>query len=227
MDEARHVEVFAAYVRLLDEVHDIAPGLKQLLDNVIATDDWMHKAVGMQVVTEGLALYVFRDMRNQTQEPLLKQLLTLVSRDEARHTGYGIKYLSAVVPTLTDQERAGVEDFAYESARLIIDTRAGTTMRDELLSLWREAGVDPADALKALSEEREHIAELLQRKGRGRMGPISGFVIPTLKAIGLYSDRIAGHFAGMFEANFGPETSRRIRESTLELPEDLEAWLEE
>jgi len=227
MDEARHVEVFAAYVRLLDEVHDIAPGLKQLLDNVIATDNWMHKAVGMQVVTEGLALYVFRDMRNQTQEPLLKQLLTLVSRDEARHTGYGIKYLSAVVPTLTDQERAGVEDFAYESARLIIDTRAGTTMRDELLSLWREAGVDPADALKALSEEREHIAELLQRKGRGRMGPISGFVIPTLKAIGLYSDRIEGHFAGMFEANFGPETSRRIRESTLELPEDLEAWLEE
>jgi hypothetical protein len=39
LDEARHVEVFAAYVKLLDEVQPIAPGLKKLLDNVLATDD--------------------------------------------------------------------------------------------------------------------------------------------------------------------------------------------
>ena len=101
LDEARHVEVFAAYIRKLDEVYPIAPGLKQLLDNVLAADDWKKKAVGMQVVAEGLALYSFRDMRNQTEEPLLKKLLTYVSRDEARHTGYGVKYLSAVVPTLS------------------------------------------------------------------------------------------------------------------------------
>ena len=100
-------------------------------------------------------------------------------------------------------------------------------MRDGLLSLWGDAGIDPADAFKALAEEREFIAERLQRQGRGRMGPISGFVIPTLRAIGLYSDRIAGHFAGMFEANFGAETSRRIQASTVEVPEDLEAWVED
>ena len=27
----------------------------------------MHKAVGMQIVVEGLALYTFRDMRNSTR----------------------------------------------------------------------------------------------------------------------------------------------------------------
>jgi len=117
LDEARHVEVFAAFIRKLDEVYPIAPGLKQLLDNVLATEDWKKKAVGMQVVAEGLALYSFRDMRNQTEEPLLKRLLTYVSRDEARHTGYGIKYLSMVVPTLEPRERAELEDFAFESAR--------------------------------------------------------------------------------------------------------------
>jgi hypothetical protein len=74
LDEARHVEVFAAYVKLLDDVYDISPGLKQLLDNVLAADDWKLKAVGMQIVTEGLALYSFRDMRNGTTEPLLKDL---------------------------------------------------------------------------------------------------------------------------------------------------------
>ena len=99
LDEARHVEVFAAYVRKIDDVQPISPGLKRLLDNVLATESWLEKAVGMQVVTEGLALYSFRDMRNAAEEPLLRKLLTYVSRDEARHTGYGVKYLSDVVPT--------------------------------------------------------------------------------------------------------------------------------
>ena len=103
LDEARHVEVFAAYIRKLDEVQPIAPALKQLLDGVLTAPSWLNKAVGMQVVTEGIALYSFRDMRNQTREPLLKQMLTYVSRDEARHTGFGVKYLAAVVPTLNEQ----------------------------------------------------------------------------------------------------------------------------
>ena len=66
---------------------------------MLSAPSWLIKAVGMQVVTEGIALYSFRDMRNQTREPLLKQLLTYVSRDEARHTGFGVKYLAAIVPT--------------------------------------------------------------------------------------------------------------------------------
>jgi hypothetical protein len=116
LDEARHVEVFAGYIRKLDEVQPIAPALKKLLDGVLAAPSWLVKAVGMQVVTEGIALYSFRDMRNQTREPLLKELLTYVSRDEARHTGFGVKYLSAVVPTLGEKEIREVEDFAFEAA---------------------------------------------------------------------------------------------------------------
>src|SRR5512134_3642884 len=63
MDEARHVEVFNAYVQKLDAVQPISPALQQLLDRVLGHEDWMHKAVGMQIVIEGLALYAFRDMR--------------------------------------------------------------------------------------------------------------------------------------------------------------------
>jgi hypothetical protein len=226
LDEARHVEVFAAYVRLLDEVYEISPGLKKLLDNVLAAEDWRFKAIGMQVVAEGLALYSFRDMRNQTREPLLQQLLTYVSRDEARHTGYGIKYLSAVVPQLTDAERGALEDFAFESARLLIDSRAGLSLREQVLGIWRAAGVDPLDAIKKLAEEREAVAAAMQRTGR-RMGPVSGFVIPTLRAIGLYSDRIRAHFAEMFEANILLPGARDLASAGADLPEDLEAWVNE
>jgi rubrerythrin len=224
LDEARHVEVFAAYIRKLGEVRPIAPALKGLLDDVLATDDWMLKAVGMQVVTEGLALYSFRDMRNATEEPLLKELLTYVSRDEARHTGYGIKYLHALVPTLDDAERGKIEDFAFEAARKLIDSRGTGTMRESVLEIWRGAGLDPVWAIGELAKERAAMAEALARSG-GRRGPIRGFVIPTLKAIGLYSDRIADHFDDLFRANLGPAAGS-TRDDAHVVPEDLEAWVE-
>jgi len=226
MDEARHVEVFAAYIRKLDEVNPIAPALKKLLDGVLAAETWLEKAVGMQVVTEGLALYSFRDMRNQTEEPLLKQLLTYVSRDEARHTGYGIKYLSAVVPTLPEAEKARLEDFAFESARLLIDSRAGVSMRESVFEVWKQAGLDPMWAFAEIAKERDKLLEEMKRTG-GRMGPMRGFVIPTLRAIGLGSERLMGHFDDMFRANHSLRAGRSVAEDGWDVPEDLEAWVNE
>jgi hypothetical protein len=224
LDEARHVEVFAAYINKLDEVCPIAPSLKKLLDEVLGAESWLHKAVGMQVVTEGLALYSFRDMRNATREPLLKDLLTLVSRDEARHTGYGVKYLAAVVPTLSAAERRELEDFAFEAARLLVDSRAGVSMRESVLGIWKEAGVDPVSALAEIAKDRAKVVEAIRRSG-GRRGPVRGFVIPTLRAIGLFSDRIKADFEEMFVANVGEEFGRLDGDNT-EFPEDLEAWVE-
>ncbi len=225
LDEARHVEVFAAYIRMLDDVHPVAPSLKQLLDGILRAETWLEKAVGMNVVTEGLALYSFRDMRNQTEEPLLKKLLTYVSRDEARHTGYGIKYLSAVIPTLSEAERHRLEDFAFESARLLVDSRAGVSMRQSVFEVWGQAGLDPATAFAELAKEREAIAAEFQKTG-GRLGPVRGFVIPTLKAIGLGSERLIGHFDEMFQANFGARTAS-VADDPWAVPDDLEAWVEE
>ena len=95
-----------------------------------------------------------------------------MSRDEARHTGYGIKYLSAIVPTLDERERAELEDFAFESARLLVDSRSNLSMRQSVLALWQEAGIDPAEALGALVKEREKMRQALGRTG-GRFGPVT------------------------------------------------------
>ncbi len=180
----------------------------------------------MQVVTEGLALYSFRDMRNATREPLLKQLLTYVARDEALHTGCGIKYLSRVVPRLSDADKAELEDFAFESARLLIDQRTGSSLRLSVLSLWAEAGVDVADAIRSMRGERERWIGAAGLQA-GRFGPVRGFVIPTLRSIGLFSDRIAAHFEEMWIANMGPDAARRMSSEQGELPDDLEAWVEQ
>ncbi|HJO22710.1 MAG: ferritin-like domain-containing protein [Myxococcota bacterium] len=222
IDEARHVEVFAAYVERLDEIYPIPVGLKNIIDGIMATDNWTMKVMGMQIMVEGLALYSFRDMRNTTEEPLLKQLLTLVARDEARHTGFGIKYLSRVVPSLSQRERDALEDFGFEAARQLVDSRTGNSMRASLLALWLDAGFDVQPMFKELAQDSEQLREAIASKG-GRRGPLQGFVLPTLKSIGLFSERIEGHFQEMFAHN-REATSGEFTMMLAKLPEDLEAW---
>jgi hypothetical protein len=231
VDEARHVEVFARYIGKLDHVYPIAPSLKELLDKTLMSEGWMFKAVGMQIVIEGLALYSFREMRQATREPLLKQLLTYVSRDEARHTAFGIKYLSSVVPTLAPERVAELEDFAFEATRMLLDSRRGATLNSAFLQMLQDAGVDPEELAAGLSRDQEKIAQAVARRG-GRLGPVSGFVVPTLRRIGLLSERISGHLREMFDAmriSVPPPavggTPKNPLDALVELPEDLDAWV--
>ena len=225
LDEARHVEVFAAYIKKLGQVQPLSPAVRGLLDATLAHESWLMKLIGMQVVTEGLALYFFRDMRNTTQEPLLKQLLTLVSRDEARHTSYGIKYLSALVPGLGDREREELEDFAFEASRSLIDSRSGTSLRDSALAVMNEAGLDLMALMPEIMKERQKLRPT-QRPDAPRRGAVRGFIIPTLRTIGLFSERIESHFDGMFSSMGGGRHSP-ISQDPKELPADLEAWVNE
>jgi len=225
MDEARHVEVFAKYIDKLGEVRPIAPPLKGILDATLQTDDWMKKLVGMQIVVEGLALFSFREMRNLTQEPLLKDLLTYVARDEARHHGYGVQYISRCIPQVSDAQRVELEDFALESARALIDQRRGQSMIAEVLSVWQDAGVDPTELLQCAFRERDELT-----KGQPlRRGPVQSFVIPTLRRCGLLSERVATHFHEFLVANVGAqnvgETVEKFLERLPDLPEDTTTWV--
>ena len=227
MDEARHVEVFAKYIKKLDEVQPIAPSLKEVLDGTLQTDDWMKKLVGMQIVVEGLALYSFREMRNLTEEPLLKELLTYVARDESRHHAYGVQYVERCIPCLSDAERTELEDFALESARTLIDGRNQHTLFTAAMKIWQEAGVDTTALFECLGRERD---ELTRNAAKGRrLGPVQGFVIPTLKRCGLLSERVATHFHSFLRENLGSnlvgEDVQEFLAHMPELPRDTAAWV--
>ncbi len=227
MDEARHVEVFAKYIEKLDEIRPIAPALRTILDATLATSNWMHKLVGMQIVVEGLALYSFREMRNLTQEPLLKELLTYVARDESRHHAYGVQYLERCVPCLNESERIELEDFALEAARTLIDNRAQHTFFAEVLKIWAEVGVDGAALLQSVRAERDELTKDMPR-GR-RLGPVQGFVVPTLQRCGLLSERVARQYHGFLKDNLSGnlvgETLEEFMQQIPQLPEDTAAWV--
>jgi hypothetical protein len=227
MDEARHVEVFARYIAKLDEVRPIAPAVKHVLDATLQTDDWLKKLVGMQIVVEGLALYSFREMRNLTEEPLLKDLLTYVARDESRHHAYGVQYVERCVPLLGDAARTELEDFALEAARTLIDNRNQQALAGSIMPIWAEAGVDPNELFACIARERD---ALVRDKGvPKRLGPVQGFVIPTLRRCGLLSERVAAHFHEMLRENLGGTVVGTDLDEFLEripdLPRDTAAWV--
>jgi hypothetical protein len=198
-----------------------------VLDATLATGDWLHKLVGMQIVVEGLALYSFKEMRALTQEPLLHELLTYVARDESRHHAYGVQYVERCVPCLSAAQRAEVEDFAVDAAQTLVDNRRNTALFGAMLAAWQELGVDVVEMFQSMRDEREAMA---LRLGRGRrLGPVQGFVVPTLRRCGLLSERVAGRFHEFLQANVGPalvgETVEEFLRHLPDLPEDTAAWL--
>jgi hypothetical protein len=229
MDEARHVEVFSRYVAKLDRIYEIDPMLKELLDVALATADWTKKAVGMQIVLEGLALASFRNMRRTAREPLLRELLRQVSRDEARHTGYGIKYLGHVVPTLGEAERAELEDFAFEATRRMTGQRGGGFGR-KMLEIFASEGVDVGRGFGEILERREELKQILV-DARRRQGfdadPLRGFVLPTLARLGLLGERIAPKYRQLVEETMISGFEGTTFDGSLSLPDDLEAWVDE
>ena len=108
---------------------------------------------------------------------------------------------------------------------MLIDSRRGSTMRSSVLAMWKEVGIDPEWALGEIAKERELMQRLVHESGEaaGVSGPVRAFVIPQLRSVGLFSERIESHFRDMFAANFGLERAQML-DLGLPLPEDLDAW---
>jgi P-aminobenzoate N-oxygenase AurF len=127
VDEARHVEVYERYLReKVETSYPVNPNLKTLLDQVLTDPRWDMKYLGMQILIEGLALASFRMIHDFTNEPLIKQLIHYVMRDEARHVAFGVLSLREFYQNeLSERERREREEFTYEASRLMRDRLIG------------------------------------------------------------------------------------------------------
>tara|TARA_Y100000996_G_scaffold386996_1_gene345442 strand:+ start:2914 stop:3993 length:1080 start_codon:yes stop_codon:yes gene_type:complete len=178
-DEARHVEAFNKYIQTrIKMMYPIGNALKSILDKILTDPRWDLKFIGMQIIIEGLALAAFQASRELTHDPVLRDMLGLIIRDEARHVTFGINYLEEFVDTLSEEEKEDRAQFAYEACWL---------SRERLLStdVYEHFGWDVEDArqFQLGTDINKHFQKLLFQR-----------VMPNLRRIGLLRDSVKDKF---------------------------------
>jgi len=200
VDEGRHVEVFHGYLtRKLEKLYEINDNLYTIVDALMTDSRWDVKFLGMQIMIEGLALGAFGTFRQITGEPLLKQLLTSVITDEARHVHFGVLALQEWLQQLSDRERKEREDWAFEVSLLL---------RNRFLA-WEFYEEHWAHAFDRAEWERLSVTSKLMGSFRQTMFKR---IVPNLKRIGLLSDRIRPRYDAL--GLLGYETGRAAPELT-------------
>jgi hypothetical protein len=197
MDEARHVEVFSRYLHeKLEWEWPINESLKELLDATIKDSRWDFKYLGMQIIIEGLAMAAFGNLFQVTQEPLLKELIRYVMKDESRHVAFGMLSLADYYQDMPANELRDREDFVIYACEL---------MRNRLV------GDQIARAMGWNVEELRAVV-LASPLGNAFRRALFARVVPNLKRLGLISPRVREAFTklGIIEfEDFDPSEQDR------------------
>jgi P-aminobenzoate N-oxygenase AurF len=175
MDEARHVELYARFLReKIGLYYPVNPELAKLLADALSDSRWDMPYLGMQVLIEGLALAAFGVHRDLSNNALVTQLLAYVMQDEARHVAFGRLALRDYYKELTSAELADREEFIIEGCYL---------MRDRFVAreVWERMGFNVAECL----EFTEHSP--VQQAFRTLL---FSRIVPCVRDIGLWGPKI-------------------------------------
>ncbi len=206
MDEGRHVEVFNRYIDTkLNKLYQINDNLYVVIDSLMTDGRWDMKFLGMQIMVEGLALGAFGVLHKMTSEPLLKELLKNVIRDESRHVHYGVVALREHFRNhISERERREREDWAFEVALLMRNRFTAFEVYDEWFAhrltrgQWRDLVMN--------SPGMAAFRDVMFRR-----------MVPNLREIGLMSPRIVPHYerAGLMRYYDGAAADKLSAEQLL------------
>ena len=207
-DEARHVEGFNRYLKeKIGFQYPATKGLKSLMDKILTDERWDLKLIGMQIIIEGLALAAFNTAKAVTPDPVFRDVLHLVIRDEARHVTFGVNYLEDFIENLSEKEREDRAMFAYEAC-VISKERLFPT------DVFRKFGWNENEAREF--SNNAGFAQEFQRLLFSR-------VVPNLSRIGLLTDKVRPLYDKLGVLEFESHSSEDISWAELEKPLDQSA----
>jgi hypothetical protein len=196
VDEARHVEVFARYLREhVEEPYPVSPALRELLEDVITDGRWDVTALGMQIMVEALAMAAFRLANTTFHDDLITHITRLVARDEARHVSFGVLSLDGLYDGMTTAERADREEMVLDGAALI-------RRRFLLEDVWERLDVPAAEGV-AYAAQDPLMVQYRQA--------IFSRIVSSLSRIGLMSDRVRDGLEGLGLLGFSGRRAARRR----------------
>jgi hypothetical protein len=187
MDEARHVELYARFMReKIGLYYPVNPDLAALLSDALSDGRWDMPYLGMQVLIEGLALAAFGVHRDISNNPLVTQLLAYVMQDEARHVAFGRLALRDYYKELTSAELADREEFIVEGCYLMRNRFTGR-------EVWERMGFDVNECLEFT--EQSPIQQAFRTLLFSR-------IVPCVRDIGLWGPKVQHAYAdlGVIEA---------------------------
>ncbi len=187
MDEARHVELYARFMReKIGLYYPVNPDLAQLLADALSDSRWDMPYLGMQVLIEGLALAAFGVHRDLSNNPLVTQLLAYVMQDEARHVAFGRLALRDYYKELTSAELADREEFIVEGCYLMRNRFTGR-------EVWERMGFDVQECMEFSDQSpvQQAFRTLLFSR-----------IVPCVKDIGLWGPKVQHAYVdlGVIEA---------------------------
>jgi hypothetical protein len=192
MDEARHAEVLDRYIEeKLEGVRYPMPAtVRELFDTLLGDARWPLKTVGLQLVAETFAVALFRMLAETSRDPLLREICRRILQDEARHMGFGMLSLPAVVGEMTEAERHEIEDFTVWA---LARTLTGLFPAE----VYREHGFSAADVDEIRRRRRERAAgeSVLFRRLFKR--ELHGSLVQNLTRIGLLTARVRPQLAAL------------------------------
>jgi hypothetical protein len=183
IDEARHIEVFAKFLKeKAGVIHPIGGALKTLLDILLEAEGMQKKVLGMQTLFEGMAVGIMDTLRRESMNPLLTHMLHRVEQDESRHAAFGVLNMRRIVRAVSNAEMESMEDWAFE----ILET-LNANQQLEMLRLFADKyGYDP-EAVVGMTTTLPNFAEL-------NSPMYMHSVVPNLRNLGLITDRTEEHW---------------------------------
>jgi len=210
MDEARHVE---AYSRLLHEKFELAypitHGLSALLEQGLSDSRWDMTYLTMQILIEGLALAAFQRIRDQSKNPLAAAVNAYVMQDEARHVAFGRIALRDYYPQLSDAERSEREEFVVDACWHMRD-------RFNQLEVWQRLGLPIEECLQIV--DRSEAMNLFRSR-------IFSRIVPTVRDIGLWGQRVQEAFAAMGAIEFADVDAGALLDNDARVADEFDARL--
>lgn len=181
LDEARHIDVYSRLLAKIGPHYPMSPSLSRLLFDVLENSDPDITALGMQILIEGLALSFFKSLQLYSQDKLVRSLLALVVRDEARHFACGQIALARRHREIDSRELARREDFVVQAFALLEDY----LFADEI---WEPAGLPRRECVGVARTSQTSIT---MRRVLFRQ------LVPAVRTIGLLGDKTKRTFEQM------------------------------
>ncbi|MFZ9886590.1 MAG: hypothetical protein ACO3JL_03715 [Myxococcota bacterium] len=160
MEEARHVAALQRLLTKLDRVYPPSFFARQLLSDLLDTEEPVFKMVGMHLFIEVIANHSFHAIRESVHDPLTRQVLEYIQRDEVKHVAIGVLYVPSLLEKLSTPDAARL---LYKQLKWLA---LGLGMVKDGYEPARVLGIDLAAAgQRAMREHHRVRAQLASHRG--------------------------------------------------------------